>query len=199
MPYYGFQPQMKQTGTGIALAGREIGGAIQQLPGAIRKKKEYEFDKKQREEAIDALEKDWKKAGLTWKTFKSGYQKRAQKLGLSQGQIDADLKEFPMPKESDRKNRQAIDNYIVRLGQVHQNKNDKLTKLEREKQTGEQVQQAIGGREEGFAQPEVSPEQKQIQPIGAPEGEGYTEQDITAREFQPAQAPAATREEAAGR
>jgi len=175
MPYYGFTPQMKQTGTGIALAGQAIGGAIQQLPGAIRKKETYEFDKKQREEAITELENDWSKAGLTWKTVKTKLGERGQKLvdagKMTQEELDADLREVPLPKQYDQKDRAAMNSWIERTGQVHASKNTKYANLESQLQTGERVGGVLKGQEAQTA-PEV--------PVKGVGGETmFTEQDVT--------------------
>lgn len=189
---------MKNTGATIAAVGAGIGQMAAQIPGQIRKEKEFKYQEEQRAQAIKDLEKDWSKAGLTYKTLKATYKQRATAAGLDPSEIEANLLEFPMPKESDKKD---IGRYFDSLSIIYGTKNKALTKkqnelkeIEKGKETASAVQAGMGGREAGFAQPTVSPEQTQIAgPQGQPQ---FTEQDVTARDRTPAIPPAETKEQA---
>ncbi len=191
---------MKNTGATIAGIGAGIGSAVAQLPGQIRKQKEYEYDKKQREDAITELQNDWGQAGITSKALKKTLSDKGQKLvqsgAITQSELDADLKMLPMGKVADQKDRNSLEDYIKRQGVAYKNINDKYDSKLKKYQLGQDIEAAKKDKPAGFAPPEVSEEQTQITgPGGTPE---FTEQNITARERTPEQAGAVTQSQIAG-
>ena len=107
---------LKNTGSAIAAIGAGIGQTVAGMPQKFAAKKEREDQQAQKVKAWEAFQKDKGVVDIQYKAFKNMYKTRAQKLvdsgAMTDGELQANLQSFPMPREGDKVNKEAFDKYL---------------------------------------------------------------------------------------
>jgi len=115
-----FKPIVKRTGAYVAKIGSDIGKTISDLPAKIAADKKSKVDEEQRTAYLKAVKEDSSLLDISQKSLKKTYAEYVKPLVdkgvISQEEMNANLKSFPIARETDKLNDVSLDNYRKNLG-----------------------------------------------------------------------------------